>query len=156
MWQTGIGNFGSFSALLSPLKPPRIRILKKWKKLLEISFILHICTKNHNDMRYVSWDLEWDWQNFLSFRGHFLSFNPLKTWKIKILKASGDAIILHMCIHDPMMYASWYMECDRHIFCHFGSFFALLPHNWPLKLKFGKKCKKSPEILSFYTFVPQM
>ena len=27
------------------------------------------------------------------------------------------------------------------IFCHFGPFFALLPHYWPWKLKFGKNLK---------------
>ena len=37
VWQTGIRNHGSFSALLpTPLKTGKIRILKKWKKLLQI------------------------------------------------------------------------------------------------------------------------
>ena len=37
--QTEIGNYGSFFHLLPfPLKTQKIRILKKWKKLLEISF----------------------------------------------------------------------------------------------------------------------
>ena len=58
--------------------------------------IFHMCTKNHNHMRYNS---------------------PLTTCKIKILKkmkkASGDGIILHMYTknHEYMMYASWDMEC---------------------------------------------
>ena len=46
------------------------------------------------------------------------------------------------------------MECDRHNFCHFRSFFALLPHCWPWKLKLGKNVKKHLEILSFCTCVP--
>ena len=38
VWQTETGNYGSFFALLlSPPKTQKIRILKKWKKLLEIS-----------------------------------------------------------------------------------------------------------------------
>ena len=41
-----------------------------------------------------------------------------------------------------MIYASWDMECDRHIFFHFGPVFALLPHYWPQKLKFEKIQKK--------------
>ena len=133
MWQTGIGNFGSFSALLSPLKPPRIRILKKWKKLLEISFILHICTKNHNDMRYVSWDLEWDWQNFLSFRGHFLSFNPLKTWKIKILKKWKKHLEMpSFCICVSKIMILWCMLPD--IWSVTDIFFVILGHFLPFYL----------------------
>ena len=38
VWQTKIGNYGSFFAILpSPLKTQKIRIFKKWKKLLEKS-----------------------------------------------------------------------------------------------------------------------
>ena len=38
VWQTEIGNYGSFFVLYPPhLKTKKIRILKKWKKLLEIS-----------------------------------------------------------------------------------------------------------------------
>ena len=39
-------------------------------------------------------------------------------------------------------------------FCHFRSFFALLFHYWPRKLKFGKNIKPYLEILSFYTYIP--
>ena len=53
VWQTKIGNYGSFFALLHPLlKTQKIRILKKWKKLLEISSFF-TCTKNHNHKRYI-------------------------------------------------------------------------------------------------------
>ena len=44
--------------------------------------------------------------------------------------------------------------CTDIIFRHFRPFFALLPHYWPRKLKFGKNVKKHLEILSFYTCVP--
>ena len=44
--------------------------------------------------------------------------------------------------------------CTDIIFCHFRSFFALMPHYWSWKLKFGKTVKKHQEILSFYTHVP--
>ena len=40
------------------------------------------------------------------------------------------------------------------IFCHFRPFFALLPHCWLWKLKFGKNVKKHLEILSFDTRMP--
>ena len=42
------------------------------------------------------------------------------------------------------------------IFCYFRPFFALLPHYWHQKLKFGKKCKKRLEILPFYTRAPKI
>ena len=37
VWQTEIGKYRSFFALLSPLKTKKIGIKKNWKKLLEIS-----------------------------------------------------------------------------------------------------------------------
>ena len=45
--------------------------------------------------------------------------------------------------HDNMTYASWDMDATGIIFCHFGPFFALLPHYWPQKLTFGKNVKKT-------------
>ena len=36
-WYTEIGNFRSFFGFLLPWKPKKIKILKKWNKLLEIS-----------------------------------------------------------------------------------------------------------------------
>ena len=34
-----------------------------------------MCTKNHNNMRYSSWDKGWDRQNFLSFLSFYLTYN---------------------------------------------------------------------------------
>ena len=48
--------------------------------------ILHMCTKNHNYMRYSSRDTEWVRQKNLSFWVIFCPFTPLTTWKTKILK----------------------------------------------------------------------
>ena len=42
---------------------------------------------------------------------------------------------------------------DRHNFCHFGPFFALLPSNNQKNQNF-EKMKKHLEILSFYTCAP--
>ena len=40
---------------------------------------------------------------------------------------------------DHMKYGSWGKRCNtQSFFCHFGPFFALLPHYWPQKLKFEK------------------
>ena len=51
--------FGQFFAHL-PLKTPKIKTLKKWKKSLKIFFILHKCTKNQDHMLYFSWDMSHD------------------------------------------------------------------------------------------------
>ena len=124
----------------------KIRLLKKWNILLEIS--LYTCTKKHNDMRYSSWDTKCD-KIFCHF-GHFLPCYPLPPNNPenqnfeKMKKTSGDVIILnlHNKKHDYMIYAYSDMECDRHN-CHFRPFFPLLPHYWPRKLKFGKNVKKN-------------
>ena len=64
-------------------------------------------------------------------------------------KASGDVIILHMCTknHDPVIYASWDMKCNRQFFVILGLWFFS-----PLILKFiiWKKCRKKP--WRFYPF----
>ena len=137
-----------------------------------------MCTKNHNHMRYSSWDKEWDriichFGPFFALL-HSLPNNPENQNFQKMKKASGDVIILNLCNkkHDHMMYAYSDMEClHRHNFCHFRPLFALLPHYWPRKLKFGKNVKKTPgDIIllhmctinqdhmhpsSFYTSVPK-
>ena len=62
-------NILSFWAIFCPfisLTTWKIKILKKWKKDLEISYItiLQKCTKNHNHMLYCSWDKARDRCNF--------------------------------------------------------------------------------------------
>ena len=68
-------------------KTRKIRILKKWKKIAGDIIILHMCTKNHNHMRYSSWDMEWD-NFFWSFLAIFCPYSPLSLTiqKTKILK----------------------------------------------------------------------
>ena len=91
--------------------------------------------------------------------GHFCPFNPLTTWKIKILKlkkSPGYIVILHICIinDNHMMYGSWDMECDRLNFFvildRFSPFYSPMdPENQNFK-----KMKKTPEdiiILHIYT-----
>ena len=87
-----------------------------------------------------------------------------KTWKIRLLKNEKNS---WRCHHFKLVQQkntiiwrmqqkrhSQDMECGRHNFCHFRSFFALLPHFWPWKLKLGKNVKKHLEIVSFCTCVP--
>ena len=98
------------------------------------------------------------WQNFLSYCTIFCPFTPLKTRKIKILP--GDTIIFNKCIknHDHMLYCSWDMACDR-CNCYF-SFWAIFcpftPPINPTNQNFKTMKKKSLEISSFYTCVPNI
>ena len=63
-------------ALIDELwKTWKIRILKKWKKIAGDIIILHMCTKNHNHMRYSSWDTKWD-RIFCHFGSFFAFLTP--------------------------------------------------------------------------------
>ena len=81
------------------------------KKKTTGDIILHLCTKNLDDMIYSSRDIECD-RLKLVIMGHFLPFYPLNNPENlnveKMKKAPGDVIILHMCTknHYHMMYAS--------------------------------------------------
>ena len=71
-----LGHFLPF--YLSPLMIPNIKILKKFKKRLEIlSFYTYMCTINEDHMVYGSWNIRWDRQKFSTFWAIFLSFQPL-------------------------------------------------------------------------------
>ena len=66
----------------------KIKILKKRKKHLEISFYTCVpCTINDSHMIYYgSWDMEGNGHNFLSLWVGFCPFTLLTTQKIKIMK----------------------------------------------------------------------
>ena len=56
--------------------------------------------------------------------------------------------ILHMCTKNEnhIMYGSWEIECDRHNFCYFGPFNALLLTPLTIhKIKILKKNEKNPQ-----------
>ena len=71
--------------------------------------------------------------DFLSYWAIFalLSPNDPKYQNFeKMKKLPGDIILLHIHVHHKWRsYDIWFWNarCNRHIFCHFGSFFALLP-----------------------------
>ena len=164
VWQTEIGNCGSFFALyLPPLKIQKIRIFKKWKKIAGDIIILHKCTQNHNHMKYNS-----D-RSFSHFRPFFLPFypsnNPEEQNFKKKKKMSGNIIISQKCtINDNrMMHDSWYMKRVREFFAIFGYFLSFTPlilsftHLTAQKIKMKKKDReKHLEILSFYISVPKI
>ena len=112
---------GHFLSFYHPFAPPNdLKKSKFWKrkrkKCLDIlSFYTYMYSINEHHMIYGFWNLRCDRQKVLSFWVIFCPFSPLTTQKIKILKlkkAPGDIIILHICtIHDNhMMYVSWEME----------------------------------------------
>ena len=108
-------HYGPFFDLLptpTSLMIPKLKILKKMKKCLEIlSFYIYMCTITEDHMIYGSCNIRCNRQKVSSFWTIFFPFSPLTTWKIKILtlkKTPGDVIILHICtINDNhMMYGS--------------------------------------------------
>ena len=68
-----------------PLKTVEIKISKN-KKFAGDIIILHMYTKNHNQVTYGSWNMERDGQNSLSFWTNFCCFTPLSNQKNKIFK----------------------------------------------------------------------
>ena len=140
------------------IKTKKVRILKKWKKLLEISSFYTSVPKT--TIIWGTVPAEWD-RVFCHF-GPFFAILPLlqpenQNLK-KMKKAFGDVIILHMCTknHNHTMYAFWDMKYDRH---NFSPYFTLLPHYCPIfypftpllppKIKIWKKCKKKLDIFSY-------
>ena len=80
--------FLSFSAIFctfSPLTTQKIKILKLEKTPRDI-IILHICTINDNHMKYGSWVMDPDRQNFLSFWTVFALLPPYGPRKSKLWK----------------------------------------------------------------------
>ena len=129
-------NFLSFWVLFCPFTPPppplttqKIRIFKKWKKLLEIlSFYIILLY----DVCFLSYG-GWQTGLFVIF-DHILPFylhNNLKNQNFKKLKyAPTDIIILHKCTKNQyhMLYGSWDMAHNGlGVTFHFELFFALLP-----------------------------
>ena len=105
-----------------PLTARKIKIKNNPKKSPRDIIILHMCTKNYDQMMYGSWDMVCDGCNYFSFWAIFCHFILLAAWKIKIKKKKkkmkktpGDIVILRMCTknYDQVMHGSWDMLCDR-------------------------------------------
>ena len=111
----------------------KIRVLKKKmkKKITGDIIILHMCTKNHNHMRYSPCDTEWG--TFWPFFALYLppppqqQQQPRKPKFEEMKKVSGEVIILNLCNkkHNQIMYAYSDMDCNRHFFVILGFFFLL-------------------------------
>ena len=95
---TETGNYGSFFALLPPLKTPKNQNFEKMKKkLLEIS-PFHTCVPKTTiiwgTVPWIKCETE-----FSVISGHFCTFAPLTIRKIKILKKYRG-----ICYHFTHMY----------------------------------------------------
>ena len=81
-------NYFSFWAIFCPFIPRtarKIKVKKTPKKTLGNIIILHICTKNYDQIMYGSWDMVCDRCNcYFSFLTIFCPFTPLTAQKIKL------------------------------------------------------------------------
>ena len=148
VWQTEFGNYRSFFAL-PPTNNLKNQNFEKTKKMAGDIIILHMCAENHDHKKYSSRDTERDRQDFLSFWAIFCSSTPLTTQKMKILKKRNKYLEVwsfYTCAPKTMIIWCMFLEiwsASDKKFCRFGPFFALLPHYWPWKLKFGKNMVKN-------------
>ena len=136
----------------------KIRVLKKKmkKKITGDIIILHMCTKNHNHMRYSPCDTEWG--TFWPFFALYLppppqqQQQPRKPKFEEMKKVSGEVIILNLCNkkHNQIMYAYSDMDCNRHFFVILGFFFCsftlLLTPEIKWKINWKKKWKTPGDI----------
>ena len=133
--------------------PKKNQNYEKLKKIAGDIIILHLCTKTT-----IIWGMVPEIRSeteFFVILGYFLTFNPLKIWKITIFqkwKKHLEMSSFYTCA--TKIRIIWCMlpkirSVTGIILCHFGPFFALLPHYWSQKLKFGK-ISKTLEILSFH------
>ena len=127
--------------------------------------ILHLSTKNLNDMIYSSWDIECDGLKLIIL-GQFLPFylppplpkNAEKTelWKNE-KKNAWNIIILNMCTKNPndMMCGSFHAEWDGQIVLSFWPIFCPFTRLATQKIKI-LKWKNHLEMSSFYSCVSKI
>ena len=175
-WQTEIDNFGSSFALLPPTNQSN-QNFEIMKKGLGDVIILHMRSKNQDDVMYASWDMECHRQHFLSFWVVLCPFTHLTTQKIKILKKWKKHLeilsyyLFTYVYHKWRSYDVWFLRCKvwqteflytiNDLFTFLNDLLTFLLSVWvifslgtlPLttwKIKIFKKWKKDLEILLFY------
>ena len=125
-------SFWAIFSTFTPLKAQKIKILKKWKKCLDISSF-YMCTKNCDQIMYSSWDMVHDRCNCcFSFWAVCCPFTPQQPKKPKFWKNEKNFLEIssfYICI--PKIMIRWctvpeiWCMTDVIIF-HFGPFFSLL------------------------------
>ena len=158
-WRTEIGNFGSYFALSLLLKTQNIWILKKWKKLMEISSF-YTCVPKITIIWCTVPVMRSEMDRIFCDFGPLFALlpppppdNPEKENFEKTKKMRGGFMILHMCtINDyHMMYGSWDKERDRQNFLSFCAIFCPFTPLTARKIKILKNWKKAPgDIIIFH------
>ena len=126
------------------LKPWKIRILKKWKNLLEVSSF-STCVPKIKITWYTVPEIGSETDRVFCNFGPFFALIPASNLENqnfeKMKKEPGDVIILHMFTinDDHMMYGSWDMERDRQSFLSFWPIFCSFSPITTLKIKILKK-----------------
>ena len=94
-----------------PPNSPKNQNFEKMKKNPGDIIILHMCTKNYDQMMYGSWDMVHDRCNcYFSFWSIFCPFTPLTNEKIKILKKWKTLLeisLFYICV--PKIMIRWCM-----------------------------------------------
>ena len=153
-------NFLSFWAIFcSFTNPPKwSRKSKFWKKKMKKmpgDIILLYILVYHRWRSFDIWFLKckvWQTEIFVIL-GHFLLFQPLESLENQNFSIEKNTWRYYHFTHlhhkwqsyDVMVPEIW--SVTDLIFCHFGPFFALLPHLTTQKIKIMKKWKKHLEIL---------
>ena len=92
-------------------KSPKNQNFEKTKKTPGDIIILHMCTKNYDQIMYSSWDMLHDRCNcYFSFWAIFYTFTLLTAQKIKILKKWRKCLEIpsfYICL--PKIMITWYM-----------------------------------------------
>ena len=138
----------NFEALEKP------EVWKNEKKLLEMSSFYTCVAKS--TIIWGALPKIWSETNFFCHFGSFFTLYhpcPLTIQKTKILKkwnnhlemSSFETCATKNTIKWSMLTKIW--NVTDIIFCHLRPFFALLPHCWPRKFKFGKMYKTTGEII---------
>ena len=140
----------------------KIKILKTWKTLLEISFYTRI-----PKIKIIWCMIPEIWSTRDRIFSHFGPFfalsppTPLTTQRTNILKNWKKSYWYH---HVTQVYHKWqsydiwllrYQLQQTDFFYHFGLFFNLYPLTAP-KMKISQKWRKRLEISSFYTSAPKI
>ena len=127
----------------------KIKILKKWKRCLEILSLYTCVLQMTYHMMYGSWNIKHDIHNFLSIWAVFCPFTPLKTWKIRILKKQKkyqEISSFYTCV--PQMTIIWCVAPEMcsatdKLLLFWTTFFPFTPYKLQ-KSKFWKNEKKMP------------
>ena len=111
-----------------PLIISKIKILKNWKKTWRYYPFTH---EYYKCWSYNAWFLKYKVQQtkLLVLLGHYLSFHPLKTWKIQILKNWKKHLEI-LSFYKRQSYDVWFLiygTWQTKFFVILDYFFTLLP-----------------------------